>query len=44
MVGILALAGYADDLRLSKEWLRTVAIGGPVWVGSIAYLVRKALA
>lgn len=44
LIGVLALAGYADDLRLSKDWLRAVAIGGPVWMGLIAYLLRKATA
>jgi len=44
LIGVLAVAGYADDLQLSKEWLRAVAIGGPVWVGLIAYLLKRAMA
>jgi len=42
LISILALAGYADDLNLSKTWLQMVAIVGPVWLGSIAYLLGKA--
>lgn len=41
LIGILASAGYADALRLSQDWLRTVAVGGPIWVGLLAYLLRK---
>lgn len=42
LIGILALAGYADDLKLSKAWLQAVALGGPVWLGLLVYLLAKA--
>lgn len=41
LMGLLALAGYADDLKLSKTWLQMAVLVGPVWLGSIAYLLGK---
>ncbi len=40
---VLTLAGYADDLGLSKGLLRVGALAGPLGIGLISYLLGRAL-